>query len=117
MKRFNIEDYAKGKDGRGVAIHLPTYESALIFANYMQASGYGACGGLLNEGAIDMMEYVNDHWERYENDTCIGISKGVTYCSKQYYEKHWDLYTVIEFDDFDWNDIAAVFEISFNEIF
>ena len=89
MNKFELEKYKNGK----YAMHCDTVEKANIFLNFLDENGkIWASGNKFTEYSL---------WEFYKEDTCYDFNaKMFSYLG--FYRENF--YTILEFDDFDWNN-------------
>ena len=104
MSKFNIYDYDED-----VVMHCPTLEKAEIFLEYLDS---------VAKTWSDGTRYISKHfWYDYESDTCYEFLEGM-HDSYQWYEDA--NYEILEFDDFEWDEINAMGlepEMSFEQMF
>ena len=87
--KFDLNAY-RGK----YAIHCETQEQAECFLSVLEKDGRTWCNG---------MAYLPDNscWNTYKNATCYSFNDG-TYSDYHYFKNEDSRYTVLEFEDFEW---------------
>jgi hypothetical protein len=106
--RFDIKEYEHL--GGDVAMRCQTFESAIIFLEYLDSVGKRWCSGHSYNKV--------DRWGDYEEDTCYFFNIG-EFCDLDWCETQG--YQILEFDDFEWGepkDIQSTEQsMSFEEMF
>lgn len=88
---FKIENY------RGpYVMHCRTLGEARIFCKFTEKNKYTCLPK--GEATSDVA------WDRYQEKACFDFNNS-RFCSKDFYEKYG--YTVLDFEDFDWDKIIA----------